>query len=32
MGTSTSTIGIDNTNMKDATTSSPWYSTHHLSC
>ncbi|CAF0988888.1 unnamed protein product [Rotaria sp. Silwood1] len=32
MGTSTSTMGLENPNIKDSTTTTPWYSNHHLSC
>ncbi len=32
MGTSTPTLGLENPNIKDSTSSPPWYSNHHLSC
>ncbi|CAM4826876.1 unnamed protein product [Rotaria magnacalcarata] len=32
MSTNTSTMGLENSNIKDSTTSPPWYSNHHLSC
>ena len=32
MGTGASTMGLENPNIKDSTTTSPWYSNHHLSC
>jgi hypothetical protein len=32
MGSGSSGIGLDNSNMKDSSTASPWYTNHHLSC
>ncbi|CAF3260071.1 unnamed protein product [Rotaria socialis] len=32
MSTNTSAMGLENSNIKDSTTSPPWYSNHHLSC
>ncbi|CAF0932939.1 unnamed protein product [Adineta steineri] len=32
MGTNTSSMGLENPNIKDSTASPPWYSNHHLSC
>jgi hypothetical protein len=32
MGTNTAAIGLENPNIKDSTTSPPWYTNHHLSC